>query len=121
MVRPWRLPYVVEALDAAGLRGLTSYEVRGAGVQKDAVERYRGTEFGKNMLVEKVKVEIVVVRDQVDMAVNTICQAAATGEVGDGKIFVSPVVDVVRVRTGETGAAAERMIGGMADMAGSED
>lgn len=83
-------------------------------------ERFKGTEFGgeQNFLVDKTRMDIVVDRSQVDIVVRTITTAAYTGEVGDGKIFVHPVAEVIRVRTGETGAVAERMAGGRSDMTG---
>ena len=83
-------------------------------------ERFKGTEFGdeRNFLVEKTRMDIVIARAQVDIVVRTISSAAYTGEVGDGKIFVHPVAEVIRVRTAETGAVAERMAGGREDMTG---
>lgn len=121
IIRPWRLAKLVSVLNAAGIRGLTVSEVQGAGVQGGIRERFRGTEFGDetNFLVEKNRVDIVVTSSQVDAVVRLIATACYTGEVGDGKIFIHPVADVVRVRTGETGAIAERMEGGMADLQGS--
>lgn len=121
IIRPWRLAKLVSVLNAAGIRGLTVSEVQGAGVQGGIRERFRGTEFGDetNFLVEKNRVDIVVTSSQVDAVVRLIATACYTGEVGDGKIFIHPVADVVRVRTGETGAIAERMQGGMADLQGS--
>lgn len=97
---------------------MTVTDVRGAGVQGGKRERFKGTEYGgqENFLVEKSKLEIVVSKSQVDAVVRLIASTTYTGEVGDGKIFVSPVAEVVRVRTGETGAVAEHMMGGMSDM-----
>lgn len=97
---------------------MTVVDVLGAGVQGGRRERFKGTEFGdeKNFLVEKKKIDVVVSRTQVDKVVRLICTAAYTGEVGDGKIFVQPVADIIRVRTGETGHWAEKMAGGMEDM-----
>lgn len=115
MIRPWRLPFVVDALDKEGIRGLTVTDVRGAGVQGAFRERWKGTEFGQHQLVEKTRIEIVTIRSQVDVVVNTIVGAAYTGEFGDGKIFIQPVADVVRIRTAERGAVAERMLGGRED------
>lgn len=117
IVRPWRLPYVIDALDDEGIRGLTVTDVRGAGVQGAFRERWKGTEFGQHQLVEKARIEIVTNRSQVDVVVNTIVTAAYTGEFGDGKIFVQPVADVIRVRTAERGAVAEKMLGGREDHA----
>jgi len=119
IIRPWRLPYVTAALEKKGFRGLTAYEVKGIGFQDNAnVERNHGTEFGKDTLVEKVKIEIVVVKKQVQEVIDIVSESSHTGEVGDGKIFVSPVLEVVRIRTGESGLAAERMQGGAEDMGG---
>jgi nitrogen regulatory protein PII len=99
---------------------MTVSDVRGAGVQGGKRERFKGTEFGgeDNFLVDKTRLDIVVARGQVDVVVRTIAGAAFTGEVGDGKMFVHPVAEVIRVRTGETGSRAERMEGGMQDMGG---
>lgn len=93
IIRPWRLTKVVLQLNEAGIRGMTVSDVRGAGVQGGKRERFKGTEFGgeNNFLVEKTKLEIVCARDQVDTIVRLIATAAYTGEVGDGKIFVTPV------------------------------
>jgi len=116
VVRPWRTPYVVAALAAAGIRGLTTSPVRGVGVQGGSRERYTGSEFSLTDLVDKAKVEVVVERAQVDVVVRCVATSAATGEVGDGKVFVLPVAEVVRVRTAERGAVAEKMAGGMSDL-----
>ena len=120
ILRPWRLSKVVSGLNSVGIRGMTVSDVRGAGVQGGKRERFKGTEFGdeNNFLVDKTRLDIVVAREQVDTVVRLICASAYTGEVGDGKIFVHPVAEVVRVRTAETGAVAERMEGGMQDMTG---
>lgn len=116
IVRPWRLPGVISALSAGGIRGVTAYEVKGLGAQDGVRERYQGQEFDDATLVSKSKVEIVCVASQVNDVVNLIVQAAQTGETGDGKVFISPVSDVIRIRTAEHGAAAERMKGGREDM-----
>jgi nitrogen regulatory protein PII len=121
IMRPWRLSDVVHELTAAGILGMTSTKVVGAGVQGGTRERYKGTEHGLDNLVEKSKLDIVCFRDQVDTVVKIICSAARTGEIGDGKIFVSPVMEIIRIRTGETGETAERMQGGMSDQTGSRD
>ncbi|CAL8465814.1 g5350 [Coccomyxa elongata] len=105
----------MSALSARGILGMTASTVKGAGVQGGRKERYSGTEHGINNLVEKERLEIVVHRTQVDTVVRIITRAAQTGEIGDGKIFVLPVADIVRVRTAETGVSAERMEGGMSD------
>ena len=118
IVRPWRLPAVVEALSRAGIVGMTASDVQGAGVQGGRKERYGGAMHGPSSLVDKKMLMIVVSRDQVNAVVRIIVQAARTEEIGDGKLFVSPVADMVRVRTGETGRDAERMEGGMSDLAG---
>ncbi|CAK0731782.1 hypothetical protein CVIRNUC_000042 [Coccomyxa viridis] len=115
IIRPWRLQNVVKALSARGIVGMTACQVRGAGVQGGKKERYSGVEHGIEDLVDKSKIDIVVQRDQVDSVVRTITKAAQTGEVGDGKIFVLPVADIVRIRTTETGTDAEKMEGGMSD------
>ncbi|KAF6241964.1 nitrogen regulatory protein PII [Scenedesmus sp. NREL 46B-D3] len=119
IVRPWRLPFVINALGDAGIRGMTATPVRGVGMQGGGKERYGGSEFSLTDLVDKTKVEIVVVRDQVDLVARTVSTAAHTGEIGDGKIFVHPVADVVRIRTAEVGGVAERMAGGLDDMLNS--
>ncbi|BDA51669.1 probable nitrogen regulatory protein P-II [Coccomyxa sp. Obi] len=115
IIRPWRLTKVMSALSARGILGMTASTVKGAGVQGGRKERYSGTEHGINNLVEKERLEIVVHREQVDTVVRIITRAAQTGEIGDGKIFVHPVADIIRVRTAETGVSAERMEGGMSD------
>jgi len=95
-------------------------EVRGSGVQEGLLaERYSGTEFGMASLVAKSRLEVVCERNQVTDIVRLVTLAANTGEVGDGKIFVHPVADIIRVRTGESGLKAERMAGGRYDMGGS--
>jgi len=120
IIRPWRLDKVIAQLSNAGVRGMTVAQVKGAGVQGGKRERFAGTEFGSetNFLVDKTRLDIVISRSQVDTVVRTIATAAFTGEVGDGKIFVHPVAEVVRVRTAETGAAGEYMSGGMTDLTG---
>ncbi|KAL6747855.1 hypothetical protein V8C86DRAFT_2896540 [Haematococcus lacustris] len=115
IVRPWRLAFVIEQLSKEGIRGLTNTPVKGVGMQGGFRERYAGTEFARTDLVVKEKIDVVVSRSQVDIVTRIIAAAAYTGEIGDGKIFVHPVADVVRVRTAETGAVAERMQGGMSD------
>jgi nitrogen regulatory protein P-II 1 len=105
VIRPERLDDVKTALDEIGLHGITVTEVRGAGQQRGYVHRYRGAEYRVNLL-EKVKLETVVTDDQLEEAIDAIVKAGRTGEVGDGKIFVIPVGDAVRVRTGDRGNAA---------------
>jgi nitrogen regulatory protein P-II 1 len=101
IIRPFKLDEVKIALVNAGVVGMTVSEVRGFGRQKGQTERYRGSEYTVEFL-QKLKVEIVVEDDQVDMVVDKIISAGRTGEIGDGKIFVSQVDRVVRIRTGET-------------------
>lgn len=107
IVRPDRLDEVKSALDELGVTGLTITEVRGSGKQRGYVHHYRGAEYTVNLL-DKVKIETVIPDSQLDDVIQAITTAARTGEVGDGKIFVFPVADAVRVRTGERGEAAVR-------------
>lgn len=100
IIRPFKLDEVKIALVNAGIVGMTVSEVRGFGRQKGQTERYRGSEYTVEFL-QKLKVEIVVEDHQIDMVVDKIIAAARTGEIGDGKIFISPVDQVVRIRTGE--------------------
>jgi nitrogen regulatory protein P-II 1 len=100
IIRPFKLDEVKIALVNAGVVGMTVSEVRGFGRQKGQTERYRGSEYTVEFL-QKLKIEIVIEDDQVDMVVDKIITAARTGEIGDGKIFVYPVDQVVRIRTGE--------------------
>ncbi|XP_021769988.1 nitrogen regulatory protein P-II homolog [Chenopodium quinoa] len=116
ILRPWRIPKVSAALLKMGIRGVTVSDVRGFGAQGGVAERHAGSEFSEDKFVNKVKMEIVVSKDQVDPIVDLIIQEARTGEIGDGKIFVLPVSDIIRVRTGERGEEAERMSGGRHDM-----
>ncbi len=105
IVKPFKLDEVREALVAAGVDGLTVSEVKGYGRQKGQTEIYRGAEYQVNF-VPKVKLEAVVDDAALESAVEAVKTAAATGRIGDGKIFVLPVEDAVRIRTGETGSAA---------------
>jgi nitrogen regulatory protein P-II 1 len=100
IIRPFKLDEVKIALVNAGVVGMTVSEVRGFGRQKGQTERYRGSEYTVEFL-QKLKVEIVVEDDQVEMVVEKVISAARTGEIGDGKIFVSPVERIYRIRTGE--------------------
>lgn len=100
IIRPFKLDEVKIALVNAGVVGMTVSEVRGFGRQKGQTERYRGSEYTVEFL-QKLKLEIVIEDSQVDMVVGKIVDAARTGEIGDGKIFVSPVEKIVRIRTGE--------------------
>ena len=105
IIRPFKLEDVKVALVEAGIIGMTVSEVRGFGRQKGQVERYRGSEFTVEFL-QKLKIEVVVESDRVEDVVKAIADAARTGEIGDGKIFVSKVEDVIRIRTGEHGPSA---------------
>lgn len=100
IIRPFKLDEVKIALVNAGVVGMTVSEVRGFGRQKGQTERYRGSEYTVEFL-QKLKVEIVVEDSQADVVVDKIVAAARTGEIGDGKIFISPVEQTVRIRTGE--------------------
>lgn len=105
IVKPFKLDDVREALVAAGVEGLTVSEVKGYGRQRGQTEIYRGAEYQVNFL-PKVKLEVVVEDSAVGKAVEAVKSAAATGKIGDGKIFILNVEDAVRIRTGETAAAA---------------
>ena len=100
IIKPFKLDDVREALTAVGITGMTAIEVKGFGRQKGHTELYRGAEYVVDFL-PKVKLEIVVKAEQVDIAVEAIQKAANTGKIGDGKIFVMPVEQVIRIRTGE--------------------
>nr|XP_023898571.1 nitrogen regulatory protein P-II homolog [Quercus suber]POE53039.1 nitrogen regulatory protein p-ii like [Quercus suber] len=115
ILRPWRVPQVSSALLKMGIRGVTVSDVRGFGAQGGSTERQGGSEFSEDKFVAKIKMEIVVSKDQVEAVIDKIIREARTGEIGDGKIFLVPVSDVIRVRTGERGEQAERMAGGRAD------
>ncbi|NOR70204.1 MAG: P-II family nitrogen regulator [Methylomarinum sp.] len=105
IIKPFKLDDVREALSEIGVAGVTATEVKGFGRQKGHTELYRGAEYVVDFL-PKVKLEIAVVEDVVDQAVETIVKAANTGKIGDGKIFVSNLEQVIRIRTGETGTEA---------------
>ncbi|NMG47242.1 P-II family nitrogen regulator [Azoarcus communis] len=105
IIKPFKLDEVREALSKVGITGLTVTEVKGFGRQKGHTELYRGAEYVVDFL-PKIKVEIVITDDIVDQTVEAIIKAAQTGKIGDGKIFVSSVEQVVRIRTGETNEAA---------------
>jgi nitrogen regulatory protein P-II 1 len=105
IIRPFKLDEVKIALVNAGVVGMTVSEVRGFGRQKGQTERYRGSEYTVEFL-QKLKLEIIIEDEQVDMVVDKIVSAARTGEIGDGKIFISPVEQTVRIRTGEKNEAA---------------
>ncbi|MFN3954731.1 MAG: P-II family nitrogen regulator [Pararhodobacter sp.] len=105
IIKPFKLDEVKEALQDIGIQGLSVIEVKGFGRQKGHTELYRGAEYVVDFL-PKVKVEVVVTDDMVDPAIEAIIAAARTDKIGDGKIFVSPVEQVIRIRTGETGEDA---------------
>ncbi len=105
VIRPQRLDEVKTALDDLGVTGMTVTEVRGSGKQKGYTQHYRGAEYTVN-LIQKLKLEIVAADNEVDRIVDAISTAARTGEIGDGKIFLSPVMDAIRIRTGERGGDA---------------
>ena len=101
IIKPFKLDDVREALGEAGVQGITVTEVKGFGRQKGHTELYRGAEYVVDFL-PKIQIDVVVLEDQVDPVVDAISNAANTGKIGDGKIFVSPVERAVRIRTGET-------------------
>ena len=105
IIKPFKLQEVREALVAAGIEGLTITEVKGYGRQKGHTEMYRGSEYSVDTL-PKIKLEILVSDDQVSLVTETIVVTAQTGKIGDGKIFITSVDDVIRIRTGETGSEA---------------
>lgn len=105
IIKPFKLDEVREALSAVGVSGITVTEVKGFGRQKGHTELYRGAEYVVDFL-PKVKVEAAVKTDMVDRAIEAIEKAANTGKIGDGKIFVMPIEQAVRIRTGETGNEA---------------
>jgi nitrogen regulatory protein P-II 1 len=105
IIRPFKLDEVKIALVNAGIVGMTVSEVRGFGRQKGQTERYRGSEYTVEFL-QKLKIEIVVEDNQVDQVVDKVISAARTGEIGDGKIFVTPVEKIIRIRTGEENTEA---------------
>ena len=105
IIRPFKLDEVREALSQAGVSGITITEVKGFGRQKGHTELYRGAEYVVDFL-PKVKIETAVSEDRVEVVIEAISQAARTGKTGDGKIFVTPLEQVVRIRTGETGSDA---------------
>lgn len=102
IIKPFKLEEVKEALGSVGIQGVTVTEVKGFGRQKGHKEMYRGAEYIVEFL-PKLKVEIVITDDLLEKATSAICNAASTGRIGDGKIFILPVEDAIRIRTGETG------------------
>ena len=105
VIKPFKLDDVKEALNELGVVGMTVTEVRGFGRQKGHTELYRGSEYTIDFL-PKVKVEVVVPDHLVDKVVSVICQSAKTGSIGDGKVFVLPIDESIRIRTGEKGESA---------------
>ncbi|NQY90800.1 MAG: P-II family nitrogen regulator [Deltaproteobacteria bacterium] len=105
IIKPFKLDEVKEALGGVGVQGITVSEVKGFGRQRGHTELYRGAEYVVDFL-PKVKVEIIISDSQVDSVVETIASTAKTGRIGDGKIFVSDVSEVIRIRTGERGEEA---------------
>jgi nitrogen regulatory protein PII len=105
VVKPFKLDDVREALSEIGVSGITATEVKGFGRQKGHTELYRGAEYVVNFL-PKVKIEVAIADEQLEQAIEAIMQAANTGRIGDGKIFVTNLEQVIRIRTGETGIDA---------------
>jgi nitrogen regulatory protein P-II 1 len=105
IIKPFKLDEVKEALNAMGIQGMTVTEVKGFGRQKGHVELYRGAEYDI-AFIPKVKIEVVVSEKMTDQVVSTILEKAKTGKIGDGKIFVTKIEEIVRIRTGEKGETA---------------
>ena len=105
IIKPFKLDDVREALTELGITGMTVSEVKGFGRQRGHTEVYRGAEYAVDFL-PKVKIEVVLPDDQIERTVEVIIEAACSGKIGDGKIFVLPVEEVIRIRTGETGETA---------------
>ena len=105
IIKPFKLDEVKDALNAIGIQGLTVTEVKGFGRQKGHVELYRGAEYDVSFL-PKVKIEVVVADSVAEKVISTIQEKAKTGKIGDGKIFVSKLEDIIRIRTGEKGDVA---------------
>jgi nitrogen regulatory protein P-II 1 len=105
IIKPFKLDEVKESLQDLGVQGMTVMEAKGYGRQKGHTELYRGAEYVVDFL-PKIKIEVVVDDDQLQPVLEAIVSAARTGRIGDGKIFVSDIIDVLRIRTGETGAQA---------------
>jgi nitrogen regulatory protein PII len=105
IIKPFKLDEVKEALDAIGIHGMTITEVKGFGRQKGHIEVYRGTEYEVNFL-PKIKIEVVVPDSIIEKVIGTIIEKAKTGNIGDGKIFLYSLEDVIRIRTGDKGEAA---------------
>jgi nitrogen regulatory protein P-II 2 len=105
VIKPFKLDEVRDALTRIGIHGMTVSEVKGYGRQKGHMEIYRGAEYAINFL-PKVRIEIAVASEQVERVIDAVTSAAKTGQIGDGKIFVTPIEQAVRIRTGETDTAA---------------
>ena len=105
VIKPFKLDEVKEALQELGVQGMTVIEAKGYGRQKGQTELYRGAEYVVDFL-PKIKIEVIIADDQLGAVVEAIAGAARTGRIGDGKIFVSDIQDVIRIRTGETGSVA---------------
>ncbi|MDP3297742.1 MAG: P-II family nitrogen regulator [Thermodesulfovibrionia bacterium] len=105
IIKPFKLDEIKKALNALGVQGMTVTEVKGFGRQKGHIEFYRGAEYDINF-VPKLKIEIVLPDEMIDKAISVIQDKAKTGEIGDGKIFVYSIENVIRIRTGESGEAA---------------
>ncbi|MBM3845188.1 MAG: P-II family nitrogen regulator [Verrucomicrobia bacterium] len=105
IIKPFKLDDVKEALSSIGVEGMTVTEVKGFGRQRGHTEIYRGSEYTVDFL-PKIKLEVVVADNRVDEAVQAIVKAAKTGKIGDGKVFVTPIENAIRIRTEETGEAA---------------
>ncbi|MBF0506312.1 MAG: P-II family nitrogen regulator [Nitrospirae bacterium] len=105
IIKPFKLGEVKDAINDIGVKGMTVTEVKGFGRQKGHVELYRGAEYDITF-IPKVKIEVVIADDLVEKALATIEKSARTGKIGDGKIFISPLQEVIRIRTGEKGHAA---------------
>jgi nitrogen regulatory protein P-II 1 len=105
IIKPFKLDEVKDALNAIGIKGMTVSEVKGYGRQKGHTEIYRGAEYVVDF-IPKIKLDIIVADEMVDQVINAIIDKSRTGKIGDGKIFVLPVEQVIRVRTGETGSEA---------------
>jgi nitrogen regulatory protein P-II 1 len=105
VIKPFKLDEVKDKLNEIGIKGITVSEVKGFGRQKGHTELYRGAEYVVDFL-PKIKLEIIVPDSQVDDVINTVMKGAQTGRIGDGKIFVTPLEDVIRIRTGERGEDA---------------
>jgi nitrogen regulatory protein P-II 2 len=105
VIKPFKLDEVRDALTRIGIHGMTVSEVKGYGRQKGHMEIYRGAEYAINFL-PKVRIEVAVASEQIEQVIDAVATAAKTGQIGDGKIFVTPIEQAVRIRTGETDAAA---------------